>query len=107
MLFTRRAPDHIARPNFLLRATLALHPPTSGCDDQGLPEGMLVPCCPSAGLERNTDAQNARRIGCLEQRVNAYIAGEIFGGAFAGRLRATLFDIHFLNSFSDGKRTLF
>src|SRR5260370_31933903 len=38
ILLTRRAPDHIARPNFLFRATLALHPPTSGCDYQGLAE---------------------------------------------------------------------
>src|SRR5881398_1735381 len=95
MLLTRRAPDHIARPNFLLRATLALHPPTSGCDDQGLPEWMRVPCCPGAGLERNTDAQNARRIGCLEQRVNAYHAGKILIRSFAGGLRATSFDVHF------------
>src|SRR5713226_9768960 len=86
MPLTRRAPDDIARPNFLFRATLALHPPTSGGDDQGLPERMRVPCCPSAGLERNTDAQNARRIGCLEQWVNAYHAGKILIRSFAGGL---------------------
>jgi hypothetical protein len=26
-----------------------------------------VPCCPSAGLERDTDAERACRLGCLEQ----------------------------------------
>src|SRR6266478_1553939 len=106
MLLTRRAPDHIARPNFLFRATLALHPPTSGCDDQGLPERMRVPCCPSAGLERDTDGEHACRSCRLGQRVNSYSAGKVLSRSFAGRLRTTLFDIHFLNSLSDGVRTL-
>src|SRR6184192_2004884 len=44
---------------------------------QTLIERMRVPCCPGTGLERNTDAQNARRIGCQEQWVNAYHAGKI------------------------------
>src|SRR2546422_1943861 len=86
MLLTRRAPDHIARPNFFFRATFALHPPKSGSDDQGLPERMRVPCCPRAGLERDTDAEHARRIGCLEQWVNAYRAGKILVRSFAGGL---------------------
>src|SRR5712691_7426355 len=85
-LFDRRAPDHMAGPHFILGATLALLSPTAGCDDQGLPERMRVPCCPGAGLERNTDAQNARRIGRLEQRVNAYQAGKILIRSFAGGL---------------------
>src|SRR2546422_10601719 len=37
MLFTRRAPNHIARPNFFFRAAFALNPSTPGRDDQGLP----------------------------------------------------------------------
>src|SRR5258708_532626 len=80
MLLNRRTPDHIARPNFLFRATLILHPPTSGGADQGLPERMLVPCCPSAGLERDTDSEHACRSWRLDQRVNAYDAGKILVG---------------------------
>src|SRR5882762_11064157 len=95
MLLTRRAPDHVARPNFLFRAGLALHPPTSGRDDQGLPERMLVPRCPGAGLERDTDTQDARRSGCLEQWVNAYHAGKIFVRSFAGGQCTVSFEFHF------------
>src|SRR2546423_8314428 len=82
MLLTWRAPHHIARSNFLFRATIALHPPTSGCNDQGLSERMPVPCCPSAGLERNTDGEHACRIGCLEQWVNAYHAGKVLSWSY-------------------------
>src|SRR5205809_5183505 len=89
MLLTRRAPDHIARPNFFFRATFALHPPKSGSDDQGLPERMRVPCCPRAGLERDTDAEHARWFGCLEQWVNAYRAGKILVRSFAGDRKST------------------
>src|SRR5262245_41540119 len=98
MLLTRRAPYHIARPDFLLRPSLALHPATPGGDYQGLPERMVVPCRSSAGLERNTEGKHARRGGRLKQRVDAYGAGEILVGSFARGLRATSFDLHFLNS---------
>src|SRR6266496_2230740 len=66
MLFTRRARDHVTRPNFLDRASPALHQTASRCHDQGLAQRMSVPCGPGAGLERDTDAERARRIGCLE-----------------------------------------
>src|SRR5712691_6865159 len=47
---------------------------------------VAVPCCPSARLERDTGADHTCRIGCLEQRVNAYTAGKVLGRSFAGRL---------------------
>src|SRR6266404_1377938 len=77
MLLTRRAPHDIARPNFLFWTSLALHPATPGRDDQCLPERMDVPCSPSAGLERDADAEHACRLGCLEQGVITYSAGKI------------------------------
>ncbi len=80
MLLIRWAPDNIARTNFLFWGAFALHPPTPGRDDQGLPERMCVPCCPRTGLERDTDSENARGIGCLEQRINTYRAGKYSSG---------------------------
>src|SRR6266446_1802227 len=94
MLFAGRAPDHIARPNFLFRASLALHPPTSGGDDQGLPERMGVPCGSSTWLKRNTPPTRARRVGRLEQRIDAHRAGEIFFRSFARRLCSVSLDFH-------------
>src|SRR5712692_7420238 len=67
---------------------------------------MPMPRRPSAGLERDTDGEHACRSCRLGQWVNAYSAGKVFSRSFARRLRAALFDIHFLNSFSDGNRTL-
>src|SRR5882724_804545 len=106
MLLTRRAPDRIAGSNFLFRATLALDPPAPGRDDQRLPQRMRVPCCPSAGLERDTDGEHTCRSWRLGQWVNAHSAGKVLSRSLAGRLRTALFDIHFLNSFSDGNGTL-
>ena len=45
-----------------------------------------VPCGPSTGLERDTGTSQAGRIGCIEEGVNAYTAGKVLGGSFAGRL---------------------
>ncbi len=61
---------------------------------------MGMPCCPSAGLERDTRAARPSRIGRLEQRVDAYRAGEILVRPLAGRLRAVSFDVHVLYLFT-------
>src|SRR5437867_10097977 len=66
MLLARRAPDDVTRPNLLDRASPALYQAAASCHDQGLTQRMDMPCCPSAGLERDTDAEGAGRIGCLE-----------------------------------------
>src|SRR5712692_155008 len=86
MLLTRREPDHVPRPNFLDRTAPALYPAEALRQDQGLAQRVAVPCGPSAGLERDTGADRACRIRCLEQGVNAYRAGKILGRTFAGRL---------------------
>jgi hypothetical protein len=77
MRLTRRDPDHVTRPNLLDRTTPALYPAAAGRHDQGLAQRVAVPCCPSAGLERDTGADRACRIVCLEQGVNVYSAGKI------------------------------
>src|SRR6266542_452099 len=61
MLFTRRKPDHIARPDFLDRSALALRPSKTRRDDQRLTEWMCVPCGACTRLERDACATNTRR----------------------------------------------
>ena len=70
MLFTRRKPDHIARPDFLDRAAPTLNPPKAGREDQRLTEWMCMPGGAGARLKRDACAGHACRIGCLEQRIN-------------------------------------
>src|SRR5690348_11617450 len=86
MLLSRREPDHVARTNFLNRTAPALCPAAAGRHDQSLAQRVRVPSCPSAGFERNTGADRARRGVRLEQRVNTHSAGEILGWSFAGRM---------------------
>jgi hypothetical protein len=86
MLLSGREPDHVTRPDLLDGATPVLHEPAASRHDQGLAQGMGVPGCASAGLESDTGGEYAGRSVCLNERVNAYGAGEIFGGAFAGGL---------------------
>src|SRR5438270_168131 len=98
MPLIRRAPDHVARSNFHFWSALALYPPTTGRDDQRLPERMGMPCGTCAGLERDARATRACRFGRLEQGINAHRAGKILVRPFVGRLCAISFDLHFLNS---------
>jgi hypothetical protein len=86
MLLARREPDHIAGMNLFNQTDLALHPPATGCDHQGLTQRVSVPCCSSAGLERDTGTGRACRSVCLKQRVNAHQAGKPVGRSFVGRL---------------------
>src|SRR6266487_4323361 len=53
VLFVGRKPDDIAGVNFLDAPTPNLHPAVTGCDDQGLAQGMGVPCRSRPGLERD------------------------------------------------------
>src|SRR5438270_2482261 len=79
MLLARRKPDDVARPDFLDRPALALHPTEAGSDDERLPERMGVPGSARTGLEGNVSAGRARRFLRAKQHVDAYGAGEIFG----------------------------
>ena len=86
MLLARREPDHVTRPNFLDRASPALYQAATRRHDQGLAQRVGVPCGTGARLERDTGADRARWIVCLEQGVNAHGAGEILRRSFGGRL---------------------
>ena len=86
MFLARRYPDNITRPNFLDKASPALHKAAAGRHDQYLAERVSVPCSAGAGLECYTCAKRTRGIVCLEQGVYTYRAGKILGRSFAGRL---------------------
>ena len=78
--------DHVTGPDLLDRPSPALDPAATRSHEQSLAQRVGVPCGPCAGLEGDADAKRACRLACLEQRVNAYGAGEILGRSFAGRL---------------------
>src|SRR5439155_15496539 len=86
MLLPRREPNHVTGPNLLDRPAPTLGAARARRHDQGLAERVRVPGSPGAGLERDTCAGHARRIGGLEERVDADRAGEPLGGSFARRL---------------------
>src|SRR5215467_7921325 len=94
MLLIRRTPDHIARTNLDFWAAIALHPPTSGRDDQSLPKRMSMPGTSSTWLEGDTSATRASRIGRLKQRINTNAAGKVGVRPVDGRLCAVSFDFH-------------
>src|SRR5438445_5113073 len=56
MLLARRKPDDVARPDFLDRPALALHPTEAGGDNQCLPERMRVPGGARTRLESHVSA---------------------------------------------------
>src|SRR5215831_11003140 len=68
VLFARREPDDVARPDLLDRPALALRETAAGRHDQCLSQRMRVPGRARAGLERDASAADARRIGRLEER---------------------------------------
>src|SRR2546421_6160185 len=94
MLQARRKPDHITGANFLDRSAFALNPAEARGDNQCLAEGMRVPGGTGARLERHAAAADTRRIGRLEQRVDADRAGEIFYRSLARRLRTRSYELH-------------
>src|SRR2546425_12081919 len=83
VLLAGRNPDHITGPNLLDGPSPALRAAGASRDDQCLAERVCVPCSASAGFKRDTGPDHTCRIGCLEERVDAYRAGEPLGGSFA------------------------
>ena len=56
VFLTRRNPDNITFPDFLLSATPLLNPASARCHDENLAQRVTVPCCAGAGLKRNATA---------------------------------------------------
>ena len=81
MLFSRGKPDHVTRSNLLDRASPSLRAAAACRDDQRLSERVRVPGGPRTGLECHAGADDARRIWCAEERIDAYRAGEVLGGS--------------------------
>ena len=69
---------------FLLSVLPALHAAAAARDDQGLAERMGMPRCSSAGLERDIEADSARRSLWLKQGIYARRAGKPVGRSYAG-----------------------
>src|SRR5579859_554792 len=86
MFLSWREPDHFPWSNVLNRTSPALGAATARRHDQGLAQGVSMPCGPSARLECDTGADRAGGIGRLEEGVNADRAGKILGRSFARRL---------------------
>jgi hypothetical protein len=57
--YDQQEPDHVPRPKLLDRASPALCQAAASRHDQRLGQRVGVPCCPSAGLERDTGAEHA------------------------------------------------
>src|SRR4029453_13400723 len=94
VLLAGREPNDIARLDLLDWPALTLREGAAARHDQRLSGGMGVPGRGPAGLERDAGAADARRIGRLEQRVDADRAGEPLGRSLAGGLCAVSLDIH-------------
>src|SRR6266567_5076742 len=56
VFLTRRNPDNITFPDFLLSTTPLLNPAGVRCHDENLAQWVTVPCCAGAGLKRNATA---------------------------------------------------
>src|SRR5690606_13072826 len=84
----------IAGTDVFYRATLTLHPPEAGGDDQRLAERMGMPCGARARLKGDVCALHPVGIGGVEQCVDAHASGEPFGGTGAGRCLPGTIDLH-------------
>jgi len=84
MLLARLTQYHITPSNLLLfEAAPALDPATACCDNQPLAERMGMPCRASAGFERHQPRTDARRIGCLKQRIDSHMPVKYSAGPLA------------------------
>jgi hypothetical protein len=97
MLFVRRKPDYITRPDLLNRSAFALRASKSGGDDQRLTKWMRMPGGASTRLERDACGTHPCRFRRLEQRINPYRAGEPISRAFCRRSRSNSYYLHFSN----------
>ena len=80
VLFTRCEPHDVAGSNFFNRAAVALHPAKPADNDQRLPQRMGMPGRACARFEGDIGPRYPRRVGTVEQRVDANDAGEPIAG---------------------------
>src|SRR5215469_8010857 len=100
MLLIRRKPDDIARMDLLDRTTIALRPPSAGCNDECLAEWMCMPGGSSTGFEGDTCTGDERGVRGREQRVNTNGASEPLRRTFSRRLRSSSLDFQLFTPIS-------
>src|SRR5438093_7569449 len=76
MLLSRRRQYYITRTNLLDMSAFMLNPALAASDDEGLTEGMSMPCSPCSRLEGNAGSLNKRRIRCLKKRIHPNISSK-------------------------------
>src|SRR3989442_2883994 len=94
MLFSRRTQDHISGIDLFHRTSPALHEAATGRHDERLTERMCMPCRAGPRLERHTRTLHAPRGTCLEQGLDAHLAGEPIRRSLARRSRTACLDFH-------------
>src|SRR6266568_6018576 len=72
----------------------ALHEAATRRHNERLAERMAVPGCAGAGLEGDARTLHAPGSACLEQRLEAHLAGERFLRPLARRSRTASLDVH-------------
>ena len=79
VFFVWGKPDDVAGVDFFDGTAFALSPAEAGGDDEGLAEGVGVPCGAGAGFEGDAGALDVGGFGGLEEGVDADRAGEVVG----------------------------
>src|SRR5213593_4940332 len=98
MFLSGRARDHIPDVDLFDGTFPTLDDAATGHYNERLTERMGVPCRVGPWLERDARPLNAPRGSCLEQGLNAHLAGEPFPGTLARRSRTASFDLHVLHA---------
>src|SRR5258708_39879245 len=93
-----RKPDDIAGPDLLDGSAFPLNPAAPSRYNQRLPERMSMPSSACTRLKSHAGTAHACRIRCLKQWIDSYGAIKPRRRSLRGRLRASSFDFHLLNS---------
>ena len=88
VLLAGREPDHVAGPDLLDRAAPALRPAEPAVTISVWPSGCVCQAVRAPGSKVTLAPRDARRVGRLEQRIDADRAGEPFGRSL-GRTAAS------------------
>ncbi len=94
VLMPWRAPNDVTCADLHNRFAFTLGPTTTSGDNEGLAQGMGVPCGAGTWLKRDTGYRNPCRFWREIQRINSHSAREVSFWAFCRSLRANTFQFH-------------